>query len=107
MWWGFVRSAIHHERRCHIETLRLRSDEAPCRVVVVILHIEIVQPDGTSFTSQLSSKWFNRQFIFDATLPAGTRAAHLEDFAVEERIYNAANGALAFINNSGGFMVVG
>ena len=77
-------------------------------VVIVRLELEVSLPDGTSFTGNLTSKWWNSRFLFSAPLPPGTRAANLEDLAVEERIYTAANNVLAQINNSGGgFMVLG
>ena len=75
---------------------------------VIMFDVVITLQNGTSFTAQLSSKKFNRQYIFSGPLPAGTRAAHMEDYEVEDRIYTAANSFFQLINNTaGGFMVVG
>ena len=41
-------------------------------------------------------------------MPVGMRASHLEDFEVEDRIYNVASAVTSLINNTaGGFMISG
>mmetsp|Transcript_17424 Transcript_17424/g.31529 ORF Transcript_17424/g.31529 Transcript_17424/m.31529 type:complete len:149 (-) Transcript_17424:125-571(-) len=73
----------------------------------VILDVTITRPDGSSFSTRVSSKWFTEKFILNGPLPTGTRVSRLEEFTVDERICNAANEAFDLINSSGGFMVFG
>ncbi len=76
-------------------------------IVVVIIDLEIICTDGTVFTTQLCSKWFNKIFIFNGPHPAGTRAVNLEEFKVEEHIYIVSRLVFEFLNNSKGCMVFG
>eukprot|EP00957_Ditylum_brightwellii_P007356 558158-Ditylum_brightwellii.AAC.1 len=56
----------------------------------------------------MNSKTFKRYYIFTGPLPSDTRAAHMEDFKVEDCIFNATNAVTTLINNTVRcFMVIG
>ena len=77
-------------------------------LAVVVYDIIVRTPSGATFRAILSSKSFNRTYVFSDAMPVGMRASHLEDFEVEDRIYNAASAVTSLINNTaGGFMISG
>ena len=77
-------------------------------LAVVVFDINVRLSNGTSFNAQLSSKYFNKTFIFNGSIPVGIRAVNLEDYEVEDRIYRTANKVFNLINTmAGGFMVSG
>ena len=51
-------------------------------IAVVVYDIVVTLPNGITFTTQFTSKIFNRQYIFTGTFPSGTHAIQLEDFEV-------------------------
>lgn len=76
-------------------------------LAAVVYEILVSLPSGATFRATLSSKRFNLLYIFSDVMPVGIRAAHLEDFEIEDRIYHAASAVTSLINDSGGFMVSG
>ena len=78
-------------------------------LAVVIFDIIVRTPSVATFRATLSSKSFNRTYIFSDVMPVGSiRAAHLEDFEIEDQIYNAASAVISLINNTaGGFIISG
>ena len=75
--------------------------------VVVIITFVFTREDGTEFIAELSSKWFLDNFVFNGAIPSGTRARHLEEFDVDERINTAVVDMLDCINSRGGFKIFG
>jgi len=75
--------------------------------VVVSIEVEITNPNGSTFTTMIQSKWFLEQYLLTAPLPAGTRASKFEDFEVEDIFFASIRNVINYINTSCGFRVIG
>lgn len=69
--------------------------------------MEVILPDGASFTTFFRSKWFLDKYIFKGNLPVGIRADAFEDYEVEERFSYRLDKIMKYINSKGKFLVVG
>ena len=75
--------------------------------VVISIEAEIRNPDGSSFTTAIQSKWFLEKYILSASLPTGTRASKFEDFEVEDSFFSSIKEVISYINTTCKFRVVG
>ena len=63
--------------------------------------------DGSTFTTDFSSKWFMDQYILAGPLPHGTHAAHLEDYEVEDRLFTSVSNVCTLFNTRGKVRTLG
>ena len=91
-----------HARRCACVQMNNRRG-----IAVVVYDIELELEDGSVVPTRLCSKWFSRKYVFSGPFAAGTSVATLEDFAVTDRIYDAAESVFNLINSNGGWLVYG
>ena len=75
--------------------------------VVISIEAEIKNPDGSTFTTAIQSKWFLEKYILTAPLPTGTRASKFEDFEVEDSFFTALKDVISYINTTCKFRVIG
>jgi hypothetical protein len=94
-------SIIHNRCACFQATNRNGQ-------VMFCMEILVTLQDGSSYNTEFISKYFMKEYIFNASLPSGIRAVQFEDFAVEERLFDAIQGVFNYINeNAGGFRTMG
>lgn len=75
--------------------------------IKVIIYVEVTLPDGSSFSTRFSSKWFLETYVLSGSFPSGVRAAQFEDYEIEDRFFLCLSQCIDFLTRNGGVRVIG
>ena len=73
-----------NSRRCACYVMQ--NESAP---LAIVLEIEVILPDGSSFTVEFSSQWFLEQHILTGPLPRSVNRSMFDDYDVEDNLFES------------------